>query len=302
MRKQTVIFLLLLVASAFAARPWTQEEFDAFSRTYKPQWVPRPQDLVQGPRRYNYLQRVHLTCNFIRTYQVADSGSADFGGIIEAEHMPTTIETDNTQEAVWVWSRWFQLTGDSTYRNNIRRAWTYVRSHAAYHEHGGQPANLWYAIWNCGLGFMAETEYRHTFGDTTFRPYGDTCRDFYIANRLPEVTSLDWFVTAQSAGMAYNYALDRGDAVLAETALARGTRVKAWIEQAPSTRLATQNWAMCGGTAFWGVMNSVGRADTLVGRACPASTRPGRGTARTTSGSATLTAPQPSAPARRNGG
>ena len=100
MRWRIVLSLVLAASAALATRPWTEQEFNEFYRTYRPEWLPRPESLIYGPRRFNYLERVKLTCDFVARYQVSDSLSPDFGGIIEAEHMPTTIETDNTQEAI----------------------------------------------------------------------------------------------------------------------------------------------------------------------------------------------------------
>jgi len=264
--RRLLLVLILAASAAFATRPWTEEEFRSFYRLYRPEWLPRPESLIYGPRRFNYLRQVKKTCDFVAGYQVSDSLSPSFGGIIEAEHMPTTIETDNTQEAIWIWSRWYELTGRDDYRENIRRAWVYVKNFPAYREHEGNPTLTWYAIWNCGLGFMAEAEYRHVYGDSSFLTYADTCRSYYVANPLANLTDQDCFVTSQSSGMAIEYARSRGDAVLHDTALARGQRVKSWIEADAATRLGSQAWAMCGGTAFWGVVHTVCKEDTTAGK------------------------------------
>lgn len=266
MSRRILLVLLALASAALATRMWTEQEFESFYRSYQPEWLPRPESLIHGPRRYNYLRQVKLTCDFVASYQVSDSLSPDFGGIIEAEHMPGVIETDNTQEAIWIWSRWYELTGRDDFRENIRRAWVYVKSHAAYREHGGVPGNIWYAVWNCGLGFMAETEYRRAYGDSTFRPYADTCATFYLANPLQNASAQDNFVTSQSSGMAMEYARLMNNTVLHDTALARGQRVKTWIEAGAASRLGSQAWAMCGGTAFWGIVHTVGKEDTVAGK------------------------------------
>jgi hypothetical protein len=266
MRWRIVLSFVLAASAALATRPWTEQEFDEFYRTYRPEWLPRPESLIYGPRRFNYLERVKLTCDFVARYQVSDSLSPDFGGIIEAEHMPTTIETDNTQEAIWVWSRWYEVTGRDDYREKIRRAWIYVLSHPAYREHGGNPSLIWYSVWNSGLGFMAEAEYRRVYGDSSFRAYADTCRTFYIQNPLSNSGAQDYFVTSQSSGMAYGYAIETADPVLRDTALARGQRVKTWLESNPRGNLGLQSWAMSGGTAFWGVVKTVCAADTVAGK------------------------------------
>jgi hypothetical protein len=266
MSRRILLAVVLLASSVFAARPWSEQEFESFYRSYQPHWLPRPESLNYGPRRFNYLRQVKLTCDFVASYQVSDSLSPDFGGIIEAEHMPAVIESDNTHEAIWIWSRWYELTGRDDYGENIRRAWKYIKSFPAFREHGGVPSQVWYAIWNCGLGFMAEAEYRRAYGDSSFLPYADTCRSFYLANPLTNTAALDYFVTSQSSGMAMEYAREMTDTVLHDTALARGQRVKTWIEGAAASRLGTQSWAMCGGTAFWGIVHTVGKEDTAAGK------------------------------------
>ena len=266
MSRRVLLGVLALASVTLATRMWTEQEFESFYRTYQPGWLPRPESLIYGPRRFNYLRQIKKTCDFVASYQVSDSLAADFGGIIEAEDQPTIIETDNTQEAIWIWSRWYELTGRDDYRENVRRAWIYVKNFPAFREHGGVPGSIWYAVWNCGLGFMAEAEYRRVYGDSSFLPYADTCRSFYLANPLPNLTTQDFFVTSQSSGMAMEYAREMADAVLRDTALARGQRVKTWIEASAGTRLGSQSWAMCGGTAFWGVVHTVGKEDTAAGR------------------------------------
>ena len=266
MFRRVLLAVLFMASAALATRPWSEQEFESYYRSYRPQWLPRPESLIYGPRRYNYLRQVKKTCDFVKQHQVSDSLSPNFGGVIEAEHMPTTIETDNTQEAIWIWSRWHEMTGRDDYHENIGRAWTYVKNNPAFRENNGDPSQIWYAIWNCGLGFMAEAEYRHAYGDSSHLAYTDTCRSFYLTNPLQNLTPQDNFITSQSSGMAMEYARARGDAVLHDTALARGQRVKTWIEGSAATKLGIQAWAMCGGTAFWGVVHTVCKEDTVAGK------------------------------------
>jgi len=265
-RLGAALVLLLLARVAVASRIWTPAEFEAAACERRPALAARPDLLDPSPRRYNYLERIRLMADFVARFQVDDSTSPDFGGIREAKHQPHIIETDNTQEAIWVWSRWYELTGRDDYRENIRRAWHYVHNFPAWREHEGNPQNIWYAVWNCGLGFMAESRYRAAYGDTTFRAYADSCRGFFLENPLSPVGFRGNFVTGQSSGMAYAHALETGDAPLRDSALARGARVRDWIEEDAAARLAVGDWAMSGGTAFWGVANTVGRADTAAGR------------------------------------
>lgn len=266
MNRRTVTLTLLLVTVASATRLWSQEELEKSFAHYQPTPTPPPRLVPPGPRRFNYLKRIKWVCDFVARYQVSDSSSPDFGGVIEAEHLPNIIETDNTQEAVWVWTRWYQLTGRDDYHENIRHAWIYIRRNPAYREHLNNPQNIWYAVWNCGLGMMMEPLYRLVYQDSTHFDYADSCRNFYISHRLNPANILDNFVTAQASGMAYDFALKENDAELLDTALARGLRVKDWIQENTRTRLNSQYWAMSGGTAFWGVVNTFARADTAAGR------------------------------------
>jgi DNA-binding beta-propeller fold protein YncE len=119
-----------------------------------------------------------------------------------------------------------------------------VRNFPAWREHEGNPQSIWYAVWNCGLGFMAESRYRAAYGDTTFRAYADSCRSFYLENPLSPVGFRGNFVTGQSSGMAYAYALETDDAPLRDSALARGARVRDWIEEDAAARLAVGDWAI----------------------------------------------------------
>ncbi len=263
-----LISILLIISFTWATRAWTPEEIQKWERKYRPNLSCRLEleSLLPGPRRFNYLQRIKWTCDFVARYQVSDTNSPHFGGIIEAEHLPNIIETDNTQEAIWIWTRWYQLTGRDDYRENIRRAWIYVLRNPAYREHSGNPVYTWYAVWNCGLGLWTEALYRKVYQDTTFQFYADSCRNFYLRNPLSSTTYLNNLVTAQASGMAYNYARERNDQELLDTALARGIRIKNWIESNARFWLGYQEWAMCGGTAFWGISQTFCQHDTVAGK------------------------------------
>jgi len=257
------LLAVLLPAIVLAAIPWNESELRANLRVAPPAALPLLNPQLAD--HINYLFEIRQTCDFVARYQFSDSAKPDsFGGIIEAEHLPTTIETDNTQEAIWVWTRWYELTGRDDYRTNIHRAWFYVLRHPAYREGTGQ--YVWYSVWNCGLGFFAEMKYRAVYGDSSYLAYADTCRQFCYANPLNfAANTLHGNVTALAAGMMYRYALERGSQALRDTALAYGNRVKDWVEQQPS-RLRTGNWAMSGGTLLWGLCNSIWLEDTVAGK------------------------------------
>ncbi|MFB0509496.1 MAG: gliding motility-associated C-terminal domain-containing protein [bacterium] len=256
-----ILLILSFVSRVFASRAWTESEVENFERTFLPQFLPKPEIFGKPIDRYNYLYEIKQTADFIAHYQVSDSFSPDFGGLIEAEHLPNIIETDNTQEAIWVWTRWYELTGQDDYRTNIRRAWIYVMRYPAYRE---GPA--YYCVWNCGLAFFAERKYREVYEDSSYIPYTDTCLQYMFNHPLPLTSFLNAFVTGFGAGMLYEYAIEKNDPVAKDTALAYGNRVRLWIEADARNRLSSGSWAMSGGTAMWGVCSSIWREDTLTGK------------------------------------
>ena len=125
--------------------------------------------------------------------------AADFGGIQEAEDMTTVVETDNTQEAIWVWCRYAELTGDyTTYLTNINNAWTYCNANPAWLE-GDTPTN-YYTTYNVGWGMQAEMKYRQIYGGrpeyVDHTSYGQTCARLsliilLVQAPLPMLWSLD---------------------------------------------------------------------------------------------------------------
>lgn len=256
-----VLFSIGSISQLFATRPWTEEEIEDFEKKFHPEFIEPPKILGKSLDRFNYLYEIKQTADFIAQYQVADSFSPDFGGLREAEHLPNIIETDNTQEAIWVWSRWYELTGRDDYRTNIRRAWIYVMRYPAYRE-----GPDYYCVWNCGLGFFAEGKYRQVYSDSSFIPYTDTCLQYMYSHPLPLTSSLNAFVNGFAAGMLYAYAIEKNNHVAKDTALVYGNRTRLWIEADARNRLASGNWAMSGGTAMWGVCGSIWLEDTLAGK------------------------------------
>ena len=66
---------------------------------------------------YDYRAKFLQECRWLTTQQAAS------GGIVEGEDYTSVVESDNTQEAIWIWSRYAELTGDyATYEPNINKA------------------------------------------------------------------------------------------------------------------------------------------------------------------------------------
>jgi len=270
MRRYICLFVCL-VGLGFSVSFWTEQDFmnaDSIPRT-----GPIMQDAVFGLRgewqRWSYIHELCQTAGFVASMQVTDTLDPEYGGIIEGEDAMAVVETDNTQQAIWVWCRYYQITGDTTYFPNISRAWIYVLSHPAWLEEGTD--SDYYRVWNCGLALFAESMYRSTFGDTTYRPYADTCIIYMLSHPLPFTGVIPYYQRlhpkAQSlaAGMLYQYGKEMNIQVWKDSAVAYGTRVKDWIEDDPDTNINDEIWAMSGGTAVWGLCRSIFDADTMAG-------------------------------------
>ncbi|MEO0111964.1 MAG: hypothetical protein ABIK77_06435 [candidate division WOR-3 bacterium] len=257
-----IFILVLIFLPVLATRIWDDWEMNYHLNTFQPKYYPPP-PTIRIKRKFNYLQRIKKTCDFIASLQVSDSTSENFGGIIEAEHLPNIIETDNTQEAIWCFSRYYELTNRNDYWINIRRAWRYVLNFPAYRE--GGPGSEWYSVWNCGLALFCEMKYREVYLDSNYQFYIDTCLLYIYSHPLPFTNNLNVFVTSFVSGMLYEYGKKRNNQQAIDTALTYALRVKNWIEENPQ-RLQQAYWAMSGGTALWGVANSFCREDTIEGK------------------------------------
>lgn len=269
--RRYLFVLVVLLGTSSAVSVWTEKDFvNADS-------IPREFPVLQSDvlitrgewQRWSYIHELCQTAAFVASMQVSDSLDPEFGGIIEGEDALSVVETDNTQQAIWVWCRYHQITGDTAYFENIRRAWIYVMNFPAYLEGSGE--SIFYGVWNCGLGLFAESMYRNTLGDTTYRSYADTCVGFMLANPLDFTGVSSYYqrlhpkVQSLVAGMLYQYGKEMNNEVWKDTAIAYGTRVRQWIESNPDTNINDEVWAMSGGTAVWGLCRSIFDADTSYG-------------------------------------
>jgi len=262
----------ILFSIILALPYWDHKDF------FKAEVIPKGKPILQTDvkflrwdwQRWSYIHELVQTAGFVASMQVSDSLNPEFGGIIEGEDQLGVVETDNTQQAVWVWTRYYEITGDTTYFLNLRRAWIYIMNHPAYLEEGTE--SDYYRVWNCGLALFGETRYRQTFNDTTYLWYSDSCARYIIHHPLsfdvsdPYYRRLHPKVTSLVAGMLYQYGKERVNQTYCDSALAYGLRVKDWIEQNPSVNINDEIWAMSGGTAVWGLCRSIFDADTLLGQ------------------------------------
>ena len=222
---------------------------------------------------YAYLAEYIQICDFLAAWQVPDTASPNYGGMIEGESggLANIIQTDNTQEAIRVWSRYARITGDSDrYQANIAAAWTYTLNFPAYSEEGETD---YYRVHNCGWGLVAQMEYFDVYEDTAYIEYADSCAEYVVNHPLsftqgaPFYQQLHPLVTGWAAGALYQYGQYVSNQTYIDTALVFGERVKEWIETDPNRLANNELWAMSGGTAMWGVIESVFQEDSLAGTA-----------------------------------
>jgi hypothetical protein len=266
--KRILVVLIGTITCIFATEYWTAEEVrkQAESRKDDAVFQYEVKQLRGNWQTWSYIHEMFQTAAFIASMQVTDSLDPEFGGIIEGEDALTVVETDNTQEAIWVWCRFYELFSDTTYFVNIRRAWIYVMNHPAYQEEG---ATDYYRVWNCALAQFCESKYRHVFNDTTYSWYADTCAQYMGAHPLPLNDPINGVLNAKvtgcAAGMLYQYGKDVNNQAYMDTAVVYGDRVRQWIEQDPVNHINDEEWAMSGGTCVWGMCRSIFDADTASG-------------------------------------
>jgi len=223
-----------------------------------------------GP--FNYVHEFDQMVSFLATWQLLDPDSTDYGGMIEAESgsLRGVIQTDNTLEAIWCWSRYREFSGRTTYDPNVTAAWIYCQNFPAWMEEGGA-ADDYYRVHNCAWGLMAVLQYEAATGDGSFDAYAESCAQ-YIASHSLVINDgtiwqqrLDSFVKGWAAGNLYLYGEARGDAAFMDAAVLQGLDVYQWLNANPATNLTLEYWAMSSGTALWGVCNSVFRDDPVLG-------------------------------------
>ncbi len=252
------------VTSAWATQPMPESDLVS-------------QPLVTGPRgggdvtwptgRVSYIYEFAQLAAFMDTWQVKTPG-ANFGGMIEAEagDLGGVVQTDNTLEAIWVWSRYMALTDRGDYIQNINDAWTYCTNFPAWNEEGGTAG--YYRVHNCAWGLTAESAYRALTGNTDRLTYATTCADWIVNHPLfiNQNQKINAFVEGWAAGNLYLYGEERNNTGWKNAALGFGTTVQSFIAANPAQNLSLETWAMSSGTMVWGLCNSSFRADPVAGQ------------------------------------
>ncbi len=254
-----IVFCLMSIFSSIA-RAQTQYLPDADQADEFP--------FVTGPRgdmrslewpteRFNYMFELAQICHFLSIWQETTPGP-DFGGMIEAEagHLGDVIQTDNTLEAIWVWSHYTLITGSTTYLQNIANAWIYCLNFPPWLEEGSTD---YYRVHNCAWALTAESAYRAATGDNTYVDYGATSADYIVDSPLylSPYQKLNAFVQAWAAGNLYLYGEEMLNTDWCTSAVAYGEVLADWIENDPPQNLALETWAMSSGTLVWGLCKSL---------------------------------------------
>ncbi|MCA9752043.1 MAG: T9SS type A sorting domain-containing protein [Gemmatimonadetes bacterium] len=201
---------------------------------------------------------------FAAGLQIVDPIDPEFGGIAEGEgdSLGVVVQTDNTSQAVWAFSRYRSFTGDTTIDLWLERAWTYVNAHPAYDEEGPETTRQgYYRIYNCAWALISSLEYVQTTGDSANMAYSDSCANYLSTHTLDVVGNQGFYdrvnppVLGLAAAALRAYGEATQDSLWLAKSVARGQRVREWIEADPAI-LGVEEWAVSGGAAMWGTLES----------------------------------------------
>ncbi|MBN2380514.1 T9SS type A sorting domain-containing protein [candidate division WOR-3 bacterium] len=266
MKKVLVIVSVMALATAvWATAPYPGHDYVLPYDYYVPMYDTSINPLLM---RFNYLYEFRQIADFCAAWQLDDIDSADHGGMIEAEsgELWNVIQTDNTQEAIWVWSRYGELTGDTArYRDNIEKAWFYCENFPAWLEENDY--GEYYRAHNCAWGIAAEERYREVYADDGWTWYRDSCAEFMkvMPSDLGAGGKINRFVTGWCAGWLYHHGVKMGDEAAKDSACSFSEKLLVDMEGAEEFRLKDEAWAMSAGTIVWGICNSVFKEDPTRG-------------------------------------
>ncbi|MDK9700893.1 MAG: T9SS type A sorting domain-containing protein [bacterium] len=269
-----ILFLVALSVTPLLATPyWTPEQIAAQEAgllpvpdALGPSTPPRPPQIEP----YNYYTQYLRTADWLVGLQVTTAG-ADFGGEREGEtgSLYTIIQTDNTQECIVVWSNAKRITGiDTLYQQAIANAWIYNRRWPAWLEEGSNGS--YYRSHNAGWGIAATMAYITNTQDSSVIGYGDSCANYIMQYPCSGSSNTDRNAEGIATGALARYARWRlghtNHQRWLDTSLARGQRLRIWIESNPTYALRqAESWALSGGCSFWGVLNSICRENPTWG-------------------------------------
>ncbi len=249
-----IVVLLFAIPSSLSTPPQPYEFDYGQSR---PGGLDRTFDHNRTPT-IDHVREWEQICLFLDRWQVSDPTDPEFGGMIEDEYRTGAdriVESDNTQEAIFAWCRYMELTGSTQFDQNVTDAWTYLTVFPAWLE---EPVH--YALWNCAWGIQAHRQYQKTYASDAHRAYADQCAEFILTHDLsfqgtpPQVGYRNVFITAWAAYHLHLFASEAPDPDLIIRAENMATRVRDWLAEDPANILKT-GWALSGGAAAAAVIH-----------------------------------------------
>jgi len=195
-----------------------------------------------------HLENFTKTAQFFATLQGAD------GGMMEAEDNPFE-NTDNTLESIWVWCRYYELTGDNVYYSYVLNAWNYSMVHPAWLE--DDSGKVYSSAW----ALAAEQRFRTVYNDWTYSWYANASMQFIsnVSGMEPNILQFPFVarvhIRGWAAGNLYRYALNVGNETAKWEAIGYGNATMTEMEIDPA-RLSIESWALAGGTSMWGIWQS----------------------------------------------
>ncbi len=213
----------------------------------------------------NYFGAFRRICIFLDSMQEHNEEDESYGGLHEGEGNREweIIETDNTQESIRDWCLYANIFDEpETYRENVEAAWEYCHNFPAWEE--SDPGEM-YGLHNSGWGLMAEMAYREAYCDDE-REYGLRCAE-HIVEHTPQIEidmedHLMPLVAGWAAGTLYEYGNYENNDDYREAAIRIAVEVKEWIDEDVNRLNNNEIWALCGGTAMWGVLTTLGQIDS----------------------------------------
>ncbi len=190
--------------------------------------------------------------NFTKTAQFFASLQGLDGGEMEAEDNPFE-NTDNTLESIWVWCRYYELTGDNQYYPYVLKAWNYSVLNPAWLENDSGK------VYSSSWALAAEQRFQTVYNDWTYSWYANASLQFItnVTGWEPAVFTAvtKIHIRGWAAGNVYRYARFSGNDTAKALALEMGNMTMASIEANP-TYLGIEGWALAGGTSMWGIWQS----------------------------------------------
>src|SRR5262245_59445569 len=123
-----IVTALALAAGVTQATPrWSEADYlRSLAEPHEVSPAPSP-SLLSTPwvPAVDYGQEFIHTADFLRGLQVTNPVDPEFGGEQEGEHLRTIVQSDNTQEVIWVWSHLDDEYGVDSLLYRVGNAWTY---------------------------------------------------------------------------------------------------------------------------------------------------------------------------------